>query len=272
MGLRPLALADWLEVDGWRAADLERKARLLEDHADEVCVSLPGSEVAAAELLAEVSGHLASFHPDVASTPVGPAVRRVPSREGSRRHTIVEAALLVQEDLCLLEEREGAWVLAAACVCFPSRWSLAAKRGASLDEIHRPVPGYAESLAVPVARLFDRLRPERPVGRLNWSILETPELFLPAPARERSEGEAGDPASLWFRVERQTLRRLPRSGAVCFTIRTYVDPLGTMVVGHPERRAALAEALASMDEAAAGYKGLAWRRAAICAWLDDLGA
>lgn len=33
------------------------------------------------------------------------------------------------------------------------------------------------------------------------------------------------PSQMCLCTERQTLRRLPRTGAVCFTIRTYVVPL-----------------------------------------------
>ena len=39
---------------------------------------------------------------------------------------------------------------------------------------------------------------------------------------------------LHLRVERQTLSRLPKSNAVLFTIRTYMDPLSTFE-GRPDR-------------------------------------
>lgn len=57
-----------------------------------------------------------------------------------------------------------------------------------------------------------------------------------------------------LRTERQTLRRLPRSGAVVFTIRTYFTPMVELgrETGVPER---LASALRSWPLDVAGYKG-----------------
>ena len=98
----------------------------------------------------------------------------------------------------------------------------------------RPVAFYDEQLADPVDAFFDRLRPglDHGVWRLNWNLLDDPVLFQPvrkggpdAPT-EVTDADAGD--TIWFRVERQTLVRLPVSGAVVFGIRVHVDPLGAL--------------------------------------------
>jgi len=62
------------------------------------------------------------------------------------------------------------------------------------------------------------------------------------------------PEMLRLRVERQTLRRLPKSGAVVFTIRTYIVPIEEVVKepGVPER---LASAIKSWGKDIAEYKG-----------------
>ena len=75
-------------------------------------------------------------------------------------------------------------------------------------------------------------------GRIESAPLKLPGLldFLEGDPVGRSEGgaegegEAGeaadvDPACLRLRVERQTLRRLPRTGAIVFTIRVYLTPI-----------------------------------------------
>ena len=82
---------------------------------------------------------------------------------------LITAARLVQEDLCLLRAGAEGYALAAAVVCFPSRWSLAEKAGKPLRAIHGPVPDYEAELTRPVDRFFDMLKPERPVWRANWS-------------------------------------------------------------------------------------------------------
>ncbi len=46
---------------------------------------------------------------------------------------------------------------------------------------------------------------------------------------KRLDGLAVKPSTVWLRTERQTLRRLPRTGAIVFTIRVYqtsVEQLG----------------------------------------------
>jgi hypothetical protein len=219
---------------------------------------LPEGAVPALELADLVVAHLGEHH-DGTIEPRGSTVLecttgRVIDRDAL--HPVVAASLLVQEDLCVLQDLGGQWSLTAACVCFPSRWSLTEKLGATLDAIHAPVPGFADELTAPATRFFDRLTVERPAWRLNWTLLDTPELFLPGPSTRRepwtSERLVG---GLWFRVERQTLRRLASSGAIVFTIRTYVTALSELLDAHPETRVALADTLATVPPSVAAYKG-----------------
>ena len=71
---------------------------------------------------------------------------------------------------------------------------------------------------------------ERIFQRFNWSVYEDSKLFQPARSKSRiersktiTEDNAGD--RLFIRVERQTIRRLPETGAIVFTIRVHVNPL-----------------------------------------------
>ncbi len=187
-------------------------------------------------------------------------------------HPLELAARLVQEDLCLLGQVEpgGDYLLTAACVCFPTRWNLAEKAGRPLDAIHEPVPGYEPTLASPMNRLFARMKAERPVWRLNWSVLDDPALYQPgghgriAPRTGITAANAGE--RLWLRMERQTLRRLPHSGDILFTIRIYVQPLSALA-DRPQRAAQLAGALGAIEPGMAAYKGLPAIRDAAIAWL-----
>jgi dimethylamine monooxygenase subunit A len=241
LGLRPLDLDDWLDVDDQYAADLDEKRRLLRDRHSRVVAHRPAGDAGSAETLALISGWLAQHHPGLAAPP------------DSRLHPIDAAGRLVQEDLCLLVREAAGWVLGAASVCFPSRWDLAAKIGRSVSQIHGPVPDYAQIEAA-VDQSMDRLSVERPRWRLNWTILPAPELHQPpAPSRTPPEAYPGLDG-LWFRVERQTLRRLPVTGAVLFTIRTYRAPLAG-IVADPVVAADLAATLRTVDPAHAGYKG-----------------
>jgi dimethylamine monooxygenase subunit A len=88
--------------------------------------------------------------------------------------------------------------------------------------------------------------------RRNWMIHETPELFVPdAPA---APDTSIPPDHLWLRSERQTLRRLPESGAVVFTIRTQQVQIAALE-HRPAVAAALADRLRAQPDDIARYAG-----------------
>lgn len=254
LGLRRLDPVVWLEVDGHRDAELAEKARLLAARHDDLVVHDPAGTDAAREVLDLVVSWLATHRADLPRSPQ------------AGLHPIDAAGRLVQEDLCVLTRTDGRWRLTAASVCFPSRWAPRQKLGLTLESIHDPVPGYP-AIAGPVDGSLDRLHVDRPVWRLNWSVLPSPDLCqLPEDYPRTGAGTTDYPGidGLTFRVERQTLRRLPGTGAVAFTIRTYTAPL-RQVVADPARAADLRATLAAVGPEQAGYKG--WTH-----WLDRLVA
>src|SRR4051812_47631424 len=146
MGTRSLPESGWLIRDDDAAAQLRRKRDLLEHHHDVVSATTAthGAEAAAreaAELVARACG--AALAPD--------------------RPPLEAAALLVQEDLCVLDRNAERWRLVAGVVAFPSMWRLPAKLGLPVAAIHEPVPFYAAELAERVDRFLDRLRPDSAV-------------------------------------------------------------------------------------------------------------
>jgi len=121
-----------------------------------------------------------------------------------------------------------------------------------------------EKLQPSPTRFFRRLSPSSPVERHNWLIQVLPPTPVPASASSQvpspleelswAEGMFGPedmlgtaprpappeprPERVRVRVERQTLRRLPRTGAIVFTIRVYLTPLADLGPGEAERLAA----------------------------------
>ena len=277
MGLMALSEPEWLEVDAGLADDLWEKRRLLAAQRDEVFRALPGSQAAQREVLDLLLGHLARHHAGthrrngrfLTLVPLGETVEL----DAAGPDALDLAGRLVQEDLCLLQRDEAVWRLTAASVCFPTRWALKAKMGRPLAAIHEPVPGYAERLGSPVDRFFDRLRTERPVWRLNWSLTDDAALFQPGghgrttanPALNADN--AGD--AVWLRTERQTLRRLPESGAILFTIRIHRHPLAALAT-RPEAARRLRQAIETMPPEMQRYKSIPALGEAVLGWLDQV--
>lgn len=273
MGLRALKPAEWIELDAGWAADVAEKERLLAERPHEVVGALPGTEPAAAEardlVLAHLTAHYAALFRHDGAVLHGPQGRSWRLDEPGLA-PLDAAGRWVQEDLCLMEQGTEGWTLTAASLCFPNRWRLADKLGRGMAAIHVPVPGYADRLGVPVDRFFDRLAEDRAVWRTNWGIQADARRFQPT-GHGGVEGVDVSPATapdrLVLRVERQTLRRLPRSGALLFGIRTHIHPLRA-VVHDAATAAALAEAVRALPPDMAAYKSMTGFRDALLAWLD----
>lgn len=201
MGLVRLSEDEWLDP----APDLAARRAAFADRPESVIVD-PGAETAGRELAAllGVTGGLG------------------------------EAAQAVWEDLCVLtREAEGkSWQLTGAAVAFPTDWRLEDKMGLPLLGVHAPIHGYAEQLSAGVDRFIDGLKPGEIWGRTNWFVVASDALrYLPADDPQTrfahvTPDNAGE--TLFVRSERQTLRRLPESGAVLFTIGVYREPLGAL--------------------------------------------
>ena len=216
MGLVRLAEAEWLWPEFDRAARVDVFARYPES-----VVVQPGAEAAAREAAIAVAGCEA----------------------------LSEAAANAWEDLCVLQaDGAGRTRLTAAALGFPTDWYLADKLGAELTAIHAPIHGYAEQLAEGVNNFLDRLEPGPIWGRANWFVVASDALrYLPGDdAATRFAHVTGQNAgdALFLRCERQTLRRLPETGAVLFTIGIAVSPLRLLSSGLVTRIATNVTALA----------------------------
>ena len=135
------------------------------------------------------------------------------------------SSLWIQDDICLLQAYGGAgnsdYRLTAASVCAPSHWCLQEKIGQDFFAIHQPVPSFKKKLERPIRKLLAKLGTQ-PLVRANWGISDTDTLMrLP----EHQQIECNADTELYLRIERQSLSKLPATGAIVFTIRVYTHPL-----------------------------------------------
>lgn len=283
LGVRPLDLDDWIQIDRAYPDEMALKRQLLGQRHREVFVAQPAAHAACQETLDALAAHLARRFPDYFSAANGQLHNRLTDEtwrltgaqpHDSLPHPLELAARLVQEDLCLMQpDEQGVYRLTAACVCFPSRWRLAEKFLGAATDIHRPVAHYDEHIGPAVDRLFDALAVDRPVWRFNWNLHESDALFQPTGmgVQDRDPTITADNAGdrLWLRIERQTLRRLPTAHALLFTIRTYLRPLSDLMA-HRHAAAELAAALRQMPVETYRYKSLPVFADAALQWLDHM--
>jgi dimethylamine monooxygenase subunit A len=275
MGLTACPRADWIELDQHYPAEMAERRHLLATRRDDVFAAVSGSEPARQETWDVLSAHLADRWPDWFANDGSVLENRLTGDRWNLAelgHDPLEAAaLLVQEDLCIIQMSETGPLLAAGVVCFPSRWRLGEKIGRPLAAVHAPVPFYGDRLARPVDRFMGVVKPGHVAVRLNWSMSDDPTLFQPGGKWRADRAEhitantAGD--ALFVRVERQTLTRLPQCGAVLFTIRVHVYPLAR-IVARPQIAQRLAEAVRALPPETLHYKSLLRFRDAL---LDYLG-
>ena len=214
----PLDPNRWLEVDDAYAAQMAEKARLIASNPGAVHALQDIARPAADEVLELVLTQISQMQGFTVGTE---AVTRPDGIQVTidRRAPLLTLGALVQEDICLLQKVGDEHVLTAALLCFPASWTLGEKIGRPLSAIHTPVQPYDELMTRRVQRMFDTIRPDRPLWRMNALLYANPALHQPKSetnARPRM-GERN-----FLRSEKQCLLRLPASGAVVFSIHTYV--------------------------------------------------
>lgn len=215
--MQPVRPGELLRQDEAFAGQLAEKARLIAEMPEKVMAVRPEAMDAASELLTVVMAEL-ELNPRYRME--GEGVRRPDNRlvtidTHAPMHTL---SRLVQEDFCILQKQGDEHVLTAALLCFPSAWTLSEKIGRPLTSIHIPVPSYDAGIAARVQRLFDGVQPGRPVWRANHLRYDLPDLYQPH--TEANPRPVGNQQSPYERSERQTVLRLPGTGAVVFSIHT----------------------------------------------------
>ncbi|KAL4995051.1 hypothetical protein BDV10DRAFT_203303 [Aspergillus recurvatus] len=288
MGIRKMDWNNWIEMDSYFLRYRDTKASELKKDFDEHIkyVDHAVTKDACFELYEELVKYLVHRYPRVfrlSGSTVHNALTgerfRFPAQSPSE--ALSSAALLVQDDLVIMVENDdGHYHLDAGAVCLPGFWRLREKFRMSLDTLHfgAAVPHYAEKLQRSMNRFFKTLPAARPVVRNNYFIQLDDGLHWSHRMGEQSGTEVASWATanskgltvdqIHFRSERQSLRRLPRSGAIVFTIRTYFEPV-TTIAKEPHVPGRLAEAIRNWDETVSKYKGKSHWEHILLPYLDE---
>ncbi|CCF41519.1 hypothetical protein CH063_11769 [Colletotrichum higginsianum] len=284
MGLRSIQPHEWIELDNQFPKFHADKATRIQERGEKCVGTDPEAYPAAMELLEELVQYLPARYPTLFKrTAVG--IDNLWSGESFnitesplKEDPMAIAARLVQDDLAIMIERpDGQYYLLAGAILLAGFWRLGDKFGMSLEEIHTSgdVPHYREKLHTGMASFFRRLRRDQIYSRNNYFIQVDDALPW-----SWSIGHEDSPVVSWstaekdravehhyFRSERQSLRRLPRTGAIVFTIRTYFHPV-TELVAEDYVPGRLASAIRSWDETVANYKGREKYETVLLEYLD----
>lgn len=101
---------------------------------------------------------------------------------------------------------------------------------------------------------------DKPIWRNNWGVAFTDDITKPSyvggPDQQMraAGGVRPPPDKLWLKTEYQTLRRLPHTGAILFTIKTMLAPMAEVGA---EAAKTLHASLAGMNPDLRAYKGVA---------------
>ncbi len=285
LGLRPMRPEAWILVGAEHADMMQQKRERLDRHREFYYGSLPDSLPAQRELRQRVTAHLLADHPDsferrgswVLSRVTGQAI----DLDDDSNEPLLQLSYLIEEDFMLLDQAQGSIRIIAASNAYSSSGRLVAAVGHGMEWAHERVPQLTSELGPRIERVLGSIHANAPAERFNWQVTPLATVFFPhgdphaanaAAMHEvlaelrRDPARAGD--LLWMRVERQTLRRLPDSGAVAFSLHTYSDSLSCLEQDPDSIRAILA-LLEGYSEERWQYSEMDIVREPLMAWLES---
>lgn len=238
MSIFKLDINHWLDMDKYYWRYIEEKKRIFTTYGKQNIDWLPESQDACEELMETVLQHMIDRYPLLFTVLIdkkskGRVIKNELTHEildmtlPLKEHPLVYVLKMAKEDFYIVKyyPEEDQHRLVAAAVPFPGgSFSISSKIGKHIDAIHEEVPYYKEKLKNSMERWFKRLSPNDPVERASWYIswdhkLKISNVYqLPEVAPDLEESmRLTEPGSFNVRVERQTLRRLPKSQAIIFT-------------------------------------------------------
>ncbi|KAH8666242.1 hypothetical protein BGZ61DRAFT_559222 [Ilyonectria robusta] len=184
----------------------------------------------------------------------------------TKEDPLTVAGLLQPADINILTKGDdGYYQLVAMMLGIGGGQRLKDKLGSNLADLHFDghIPHYAEQLQRPLDRFLNKLKVESPIHRNTTGItihddfhwpkftmgpeddwdpkIRGPGVGTPSYGKWQPPGPITDISQLWFRQERQVLRRLPKSGAIVWMVHTYIEPMEAVAqeAGVPGRMASL---------------------------------
>ena len=278
----------WLIVGDDYPAQIAERLKLLEARADYYLARMPGSEVAAAEveLRDAVMDYMTCTYPDYFYRNGRSVVCRLSgiTVKLDEADPLVAIGLMAAEDMCILLPSDIPDIsgqknhrLSSGVLIQPSGWSLVSKfnmaaphdeaaaqasrdnarLGKTSFEIHTSrVSHYANHFADKVERFYKNMNPSVNFWRRKWGPYQTGQFSLhPDLPRDDMDLQTADDwrAHGFIRSEHESFIKLPGTGGVIFTIRTFLWPVAE-IEKNPEALAALVTAFDNLSPEMYAYR------------------
>ncbi|KAI9825098.1 MAG: hypothetical protein M1832_001418 [Thelocarpon impressellum] len=235
MSLTKLEPDWWLELEKDYASRIRQRQALVAEHGTAVLNYLPGSELACKELMEMCLQFLCARYPHYFSLSADKTTFRNGILQNETRlkekHPLLVLLDNVPEDFALMfrDPDDGFYYFRAGVICSALGWNVETKLGLQLHQIHAPIPDYKEKMRFSMDRYFSRLPTDRPIQRGSWGLEIDQPLFMPPgdPLEANRESQQADLtlSRCHLRVDWQTLRRLPLSGAIVFNFKALFTPV-----------------------------------------------
>lgn len=291
MGIRNIQAEEWLLIEPTYKQTIDAKKMILNNRhpaypqdKDTRARTLFVTEEAIPaikEFYATITQYLAEKYPQyfvksgstLENKITGESIPFSPSEDCDPNRLLEDIAASIEEDFLILlkdpsrrDEKDGTeFFFKAGVFAFAAGFDPRDRFNTPLLFIHHPIPGYEEKLKLLMNRFFDRLKPATIVNRNNFSVQTHNKYFVDdenkghnLPADKEQEALEFDlldfEKQVHYRSERQCLTKLPQSGAIIFTIRTYLLPMSEVKKEGPELCERLIGAIKGFPPEIAEYK------------------
>ncbi|MCJ1473960.1 hypothetical protein MMC13_002616 [Lambiella insularis] len=238
MSLTKMETDWWLELDKNYKPRITERVGLFEKYGKMVLDYLPGSELACKELMEMALQFLCARYPQYFSLCTTEDRGHVFHNAILGTETVINSmhplhVILhnLPEDFAIMlrNPEDGFYYFRAGLLCSALGWNVSTKIGLQLKEIHAPIPDYKEKMEFSMDRYFSKMPTTRPIQRGSWGLEVDKPLFMPPgdPHEHYRDLQTPDlPLSrIHLRVDWQTLRRLPLSGAIVFNFKALFTPV-----------------------------------------------
>ena len=214
---------------------IKQRQELFSKYGANVLRRLPGSELATKELMEMCVQFLCARYPRYFSLDTNSKILRngILDTETDLKTTEPLHVLLhnVPEDFAIMirDPETGTYSFRAGVIMSSLGWDLGSKIGLKLHEIHAPIPEYPEKMQFSMDRYFAKKPTDKAIQRGSWGFEIDQPLYMPPGDPHEKLREMQDPTHTieraHLRVDWQTLRRLPLSGAVVFNFKGLFTPV-----------------------------------------------